>query len=337
MLPVQNSYFSVSWDCCKDMSCQVPDSISSTVETTYQKSKEVTDWLIENRGGLAKITGLLMVPAQSIANDKNTSHEIIDSYLPTGLRNARIEKITIPLNENERIEGVICYPKGWNKEDTSRCLLYHNPNGTSVSNFIEGNRLSYTPGEMLELNRCPIILYDYRGVGLNQDAQNDSLLKYRATYESIVKDGEAALAYALNKFENVEVMGSSLGGGVATASLDRHLNKVPLDTRRITRLVNHDSFTTTPRVIFPQYPWLADCVGNIVGGKLDAMLPMGSLIEKGIKVVVLTHTKDPVIPFGARMGDFVLDLPKKDNVKVLTVPRYGHANLSSPMINFLSV
>lgn len=62
---------------------------------------------------------------------------------------------------------------------------------------------------------------------------------------------------------------------------------------------------------------------------------MKNLIDRGVKVTVLCHTKDPVIPFGARMGDFVRTLPKKANATVFTSPHDGHANLSSDMIDVL--
>lgn len=155
------------------------------------------------------------------------------------------------------------------------------------------------------------------------------------TYESIVVDGQAALEYTLNKFHKVEVMGSSLGGGVATASLDRYLTKTPLDTNRITQLVNHDSFTNTPRVIFPNNPLIADFLGDVVGANLDAMTPMKNLINRGVKVSVFYHTKDPIIPVGARMGDFIQTLPKKGNVTVFASHQYSHANLSSDMVDCL--
>lgn len=65
------------------------------------------------------------------------------------------------------------------------------------------------------------------------------------------------------------------------------------------------------------------------------MTPMKNLIDRGVKITVLCHTKDPVIPFGARMGDFVQTLPKKTNATVFTSPHYGHVNLSSDMIDIL--
>ncbi len=309
-------------------------AILTSFENSYQQSAQAVNWMIENRGGLAKLAGLAIVPAQYIANDHISSNKIIDKHLGTGLRNGRMEKIAIPMG-NGNIEGVICYPKDWKKNDNSRCIIYHNPNGVALVGFFQNGKLSWTPGEIFENRNCPIILYDYRGVGLNQDIITKSSLKFHATYESIVADGQAALDYALNKFHKVEVMGTSLGGGVATVSLDLHLTAAPLDANRITQLINHDSFTTTPRVIFPNQPWFADCLGHIIGANLDAMTPMKNLINRGIKVTVLYHTKDPVIPFGARMGDFVQTLPKKANATAFASPHYGHANLSSDMVDIL--
>lgn len=303
----------------------------SLFESCYQKCADSINWVIENRGGLAKIIGLIMVPAQHMADTHAESNRIINRLVNDGLDNGNIEKISIPMGD-KTIEGIICYPKNWNKEDKSQCILYHNPNAVATAGFIHGNKLSSTPGELFEKRNCPIIMYDYRGVGLNQDVTTPNPnYKFHATYESVVVDGQAALEYALSKFGKVEVMGSSLGGGVATASLDRHLTKNPLDLRRV-ELINHDSFTTTPRVMFPNLGRVADCAGHVIGANLDAMTPMKNLIERGVKVKVLCHTKDPVIPFGARMGDFVLSLPKSDNVTVFNSPRWGHANLSPEML-----
>lgn len=337
---VQKSSLLAFWDSLRTSSSEPSsfqtsvDATVSSLENSYQQSAQTVNWMIENRGGLAKIAGLAIIPAQYIANDHASSNTIIDGHLRDGLRNGYIEKISIPIGDNS-IEGVICYPKNWKKEDNSRCILYHNPNGVATAGFFQDGNLSWTPGEIFETRNCPIVLYDYRGVGLNQDITTNSSLKFHATYESIVVDGQAALKYALTKFDKVEVMGSSLGGGVATTSLDRHLTKNPHDTNRIVQLINHDSFTTTPRVIFPNNPRIADCLGYVVGANLDAMTPMKNLIDRGVKITVLCHTKDPVIPFGARMGDFVQTLPKKANATVFTSPHYGHANLSSDMIDVL--
>src|SRR5690606_39967157 len=59
-----------------------------------------------------------------------------------------------------------------------------------------------------------------------------------------------SLQYALGRFGYVDVAGSSLGGGVATVSLSSYLEKVPDLASRVS-LLNHDSFSTTAQVVFP--------------------------------------------------------------------------------------
>lgn len=310
----------------------VCESTSTSVEASCDTTSRAVNWMVENRGGIAKIAGLLLVPAQFIGADHASSQKIIDSLIQNGA--GRFEKIRIPLGE-ENFEGVICYPEGWNKEDNSSCLVYNNPNGMAMASFFRNDGLSWTPAAIQQKKKCPIIMYDYRGVGINQDTVSFSSFKFRATYETIVVDGEAVLKYAFSKFQQVEVDGSSLGGGVATVSLVRHLEKNPLDLNRVIRLVNHDSFTTTSRVIFPNLHVIGDILGATIGAQLDAMTSMKKLIDKNVKVVIVYHTQDPVIPLGARMGDYVRTLPQTPNVTVYASDTYGHANLSYDMIQVL--
>ena len=235
------------------------------------------------------------------------------------------------MNALTSLEGIIYYPKNWNPQDKSRCLIYHNPNGTTVGEyFVWNDDLSWTPKKFRELAKCPIILYDYRGTGLSSENHN-----FQPTCESIIADGEKALQYALNQFQSVDVVGSSLGAGVATASLDRHLKKAPEDCQRV-RLFNHDSFSTTPRVLMPNWPTIADWGGWAVGALLEAKTPMKNLIQKEIPITVLCHLDDPVIPKGARMAEYVAGLPPAQNVSILYSPDHGHANLSSDMIQSLT-
>lgn len=295
---------------------------------------QLLHWMIENRGGLAKIAGLLLLPAQIISNNCVSSKAIIDRLVNEGLVNCQLEKIAIPLGSGS-IHGLICYPIDWRKEDNSRCVIYHNPNGIAMVSFFKGNRLTWSANKLMESKRCPLILYDYRGVGVNQDVISLSSLRLLATYETIVADGQAVIEYAFKQFRQIEVVGSSLGGAVATVGLHRHLIKTPSDISRIKTLVNHDSFTTSSRVILPNQHRLADFIGWSIGGNLDAATPMVNLINRNVKVLVLYRTKDPIIPFGARMGDFVQTLPKVPNVTVFASDSCGHGDLSSDMTAML--
>ena len=321
-----------------ESSSESSESSTSTSSTLFTSSMEASaqsvNWLTVSRGGLAKLVGLAMVPSQFLGPDLESSKLIIQHACQMK-HNGECTVETIQLEHGTGfLNGVICYPLGWNRNDTSRCVVYHNPNGITVPQFFEDGVLSWTPGEILSLKKCPVILYDYRGTGLNQGEYSSSSSQFRPTYESIVVDGLTVLDYAFKKFENVDVWGSSLGGGVATASLERHLSKNPNNAKRVS-ITNHDSFSTTPRVVLPGYPRVANGLGWLLGGNLDAQTPMESLIERGVKVTVLCHQQDPVIPAGARMAEIVSDFKNRENVSLIYSQQYGHANLSYDMLQKL--
>lgn len=311
----------------KNSGLQQENSVKSFLLTFAKETMQKVHLVIENRGGLACLLGLILVPAQYCCPGREKSEVFIERASQN--EKCKIERFDVPVGENSLIRGVIVYPENWNPQDTSSCVLYHNPNAVTVSGYVKDGGLSWTPDEIVKLAQCPIILYDYRGTGLNQ--QN---FAFGATYESIVVDGEAMLRHALKSFHFVKVIGSSLGAGVGTASLDRHLTKHPEDISRVS-LMNHDSFSTTPRVIFPYLPKIADAVGHLLGGMLDAITPMKNLIEKGVQITILCHEKDPVIPKGARMAEWIDTLPPSRNVSVIYSPENGHANLSQDMCRSL--
>lgn len=303
-------------------------NIGSSIETSIEQTSEKVNWIAENRFGFATLTGLLMVPSQFLGTKAQRSGQIIErAALNAGFK---IERFDLPIDDNTSLHGVIYYPENWNQADETQCVLYHNPNAITVAGYFGGKSLNWTPAEILKLAKCPLVMYDYRGTGLSSENGSCSSMQFRPTYESIVVDGEAALRFALKRFDMVKIVGSSLGGGVATISLDRHLRKNPDDWIKV-RLYNHDSFTNTARVVMPNWPKIADWTGWALGGYLDAAAPMKNLILKGIPVTVLCHRKDPVIPKGARMAEFVATLPKSRNVSVIESPLKEHATLSEDM------
>lgn len=319
----------------KDASKMATDSCigaGAFLSSVYKETMKKAHWMVENRGGLACVLGLVMVPSQLSCPGYKKSNKIIEKAAQS--KGFTLEKFSLPLDGNTALRGVIYYPENWDPQDKSKCVLYHNPNGVTISGYLKEGELSWTPAEIVKLSNCPIILYDYRGTGISSDKSGRSCLGFRATYESVVVDGEAALCHALQSFSSVKVVGSSLGAGVATASLDRHLTKKPEDSSKVA-LFNHDSFSTTPRVIFPYLPRIADAVGVVLGGMLDAATPMQNLIRKGIPITVLYHKQDPIIPKGSRMAEYVETLPRASNVSVIYSEEYGHANLSQDLCLFL--
>ena len=309
------------------------ESSSSSFSSSIQSSVKTVNWIIENRGGFAWLTGLVMVPSQFLGPKAARSKQIIAEVAKSD--DFKIQRFSLPIEGSDTsVDGIIYCPRGWDQSDLSRCVLYHNPNGITVSGYFEDGRLSWTPAEIVKLVKCPIIMYDYRGTGLSSENTCMTSLAFRPTYETVAVDGETVLQHALEHFQSVAVMGSSLGGGVATVSLERHLKANPDAVKRVS-LTNHDSFSTTPKVVMPEWPRVANWAGWALGGLLDAETSMKSLVERGIPITVLCHDRDPVIPRGARMAEFIETLPHRRNISVIHSPEYGHANLSRDMVREL--
>src|SRR5690606_11963980 len=160
-----------------------------------------------------------------------------------------------------------------------------NPNGAIVKQFLRAGELQGTPGQLASIQKCPVVLYDYRGTGLSQEGNiSSSTLSFKPTYSSVLEDGRAALQYALGRFGYVEVAVSSLGSGVATVTLYSYLEKVPDLASRVS-LLNHDSFSTTAQVVVPnRWNWEVNWLGWMVGGLIDAGKAMKSLEKRGVKI-----------------------------------------------------
>ncbi len=285
-------------------------------------------WMVENRLGLAKLVGKWVVPSQFICPDFNESERGIDRACTQTFLDYSTERVLIE-NGPVTLNAVIHYPAGWNTTDKSRCILFHNPNGMVISQYFKGigSMFDYcVPEQLLQLRQCPVILYDYRGTGINGDKRTAP----HATCETVSQDGLAATKYALEHFDSVEVVGSSLGGGVAAEGLSRYCASQGDDfnPNRV-KLISHDSFTTTPRVIMPNWPRLADTIGWLVGGYLGAESAMRKLIDRGVAVKVLNHIVDPVIPVGARMSEFANT--QSGNLSVFESPYLGHGILTNDM------
>ncbi len=302
-------------------------SLAEISSSSVQSSVQSVHWMIENRGGMAFATGLVLVPSQF--GPRAAQHqEAIDQ----ACYNApfTIEKFFINLETGHTLSGVIYYPPGWDPQNKSRCVAFHNPNGATIADFFDNRMLTWTPGAIAELRSCPIVMYDYRGTGVSQNNFRSSFT-FRPTYASVVEDGVAALEYVFKNFKEVEVWGSSLGGGVSAKALDIHLNNHPEDAARVT-ITNHDSFTKTSRVVMPKWPITADWFAWAAGGYIDGETSLLRLVERNVPVTVLCHTEDPVIPAGGRMAECP---GLQGRVKLICVEGFRHASLTQDMVALL--
>lgn len=350
-------------DSCETSSTSLSSFFGSSTETTMKSMDATSDavkWLVDNRLGFAFVAGLVMVPSQFMGPNAEDSMSIVRSACEcrSGMTYAEHGSFT---RDDITLRYVVYYPKGKQAYDNSRCVLYHNPNGITVAGYLATGSLEWTPAQIVDLEKCPIVLYDYRGTGINRDSDpnSSSCSAFKPTYKTVVDDGALMLEYVLCSFVNISVWGSSLGGGVATASLNQYIEEVPVSASRVS-LTNHDSFTTTPEVVFPSGGSVARFVGKCVGGSIDAATPMLNLLTKNIAITILCHLKDPVIPAGARMAELVLGVKilshtsrpnaipnademkrfsnaivNQDNVTLFISKHTGHADLSDDMMKAL--
>ena len=175
------------------------------MESLAQATMKKISWMIENRGGMACLLGLVIVPAQFVCPSYLEANKIVDEAV-SGSESV-FERFSVPIDGKTSINGVIYYPKNWNPNDQNTCVLYHSPNAATVSDYLECG-FRGTPAKIAELVRCPIILYDYRGTGISSDPSGSFYFGFRSTYASVVVDGEAMLKYALASFGSVKVVGS---------------------------------------------------------------------------------------------------------------------------------
>lgn len=200
----------------------LPEEHRSFFFSTCQWAANSIRWMIENRGGFAILAGLALVPSQLTCPNAEQSEKMIEKASRSG--RCKIEKFDLPAAGGSSLKGVIFYPPDWNPLDRSRCVVYHNPNGMTVSTFFTTGSLELTPADIAHWARCPVIMYDYRGTGLSSGNRTCCGSRFRPTYASIVDDAQTVLRFALKQFHVITMFGTSLGGGVATASLARHMD-----------------------------------------------------------------------------------------------------------------
>lgn len=235
--------------------------------------------------------GLILIPSQILCPNAQKSKKIIaKANLSESLETFELKV------ENRTLRGMIYYPTNC---DRTKCVVYNNMNAESVSHsFINDDGesvFSGNPKQLSEHYKCPVIMYDYRGTGLS------SSRFFYSTPESIIEDGEAILKFASQKFnDEIYVAGASLGGAVATISLERCMSELK-QTKIV--LINHDSFSSINDYLHVKCPKIGKIVDQIFGPVLDAKHSMHKILQRQIPVHLGIQLDDPIIPLGSRMLD----------------------------------
>lgn len=308
-------------------------NLQAVAFTSWESTAKATQDVVTSRFGFARLTGLVMIPSQYTCPNYHSSLEMVRALQQQkALEMLRVKPFQLSVKSGAlKLQGLVCYPPRWKEEDHSRCLVLHNPNAQTLAEFFHEGRLYGTVEHLMQINQCPFVLYDYRGTGLSSEPSFSSSVAFKPTYHSIVEDGLAVVRYALSHFDKACAWGISLGGGVATISTAKYLDEKPEDVDRL-EVVNHDSFTSTAQVVLPRVrKEMADFICNLVGGKLDAVPSMENLLNRNVKICVLCHRADPVIPQGARMAEFALQQSIRSNLTLIESDAYAHGSLTLDM------
>jgi len=280
---------------------------------------------LNERGGFSQLVNFCMLPNNYRGPDLDAARRTIratKASLPTEFIE-KLEEVAIEGN-GLHISGVIIYPV---EASLEKCVVYYTPNEVNISELLtNGLDQNSTPYHILRHSKCPMILFDYQRTGLNQKEGDDGFV---VTSNEITLEGGAVLNYAMEKFRQVDVWGSSLGGAVATVACDNYLKEHPSHTSRLS-LFNHDSFTNSIDVVSEDKGMIE--FASLFGGNLDALPAMQSLVQRGLKITVLSHKRDPVIQPGARIID---KMGRHSNVTLIRSELHGHANLTKDMLDKL--
>jgi fermentation-respiration switch protein FrsA (DUF1100 family) len=192
-------------------------------------------------------------------------------------------------------------PPAWSPERGA--ILYSHGNGGNLS-----GRSSNLRRWRKELDRA-VLVYDYPGYGKSSGQPSEA-----GCYEA----GDAAYRWLVEEqkvpAKEVILMGSSLGGAIATDLAARHESRM---------LILCSTFTSFPDMAQKKFPWLPS--RWLVTNKLNTV----AKIDKVNCPVLITHgTADPLIPFW--MGQRLFEVARKPK-RFLELTGHPHAHPHQPM------
>lgn len=242
--------------------------------------QNVVNWLIDTRFGLAKIAGLFLVPAQ-MKDVIYPRPELFSCYDDWQILSKREER---PLNT---------YYYNPNKYRSRKCVVFHNPNAMRVVDYFKNDhktlRENTLPWTLYDTLKCPILFYDYRGVGINRAEGFWKCLPF-ATGQTIQEDAQSALKIAKSYGDKIISAGTSLGGAMAVLSADGHTQGV----------IGHDTFTSLVDVVMPNFPRLGHFLASLLNVELDVTAALNEEKRGDLPCIFMNNSSDTVIPEQAR-------------------------------------
>ena len=96
---------------------------------------DIIRWPIENRLGVAKLFGSLVVPAQFTRTHLSPFQVLAEACNQRNQKSGDRVQLDLALYGDTKLMVAVCYPPNWPNGDTSRCVLYHNPNRITVASY----------------------------------------------------------------------------------------------------------------------------------------------------------------------------------------------------------
>ena len=211
-------------------------------------------------------------------------------YYPTAKIHYPLKYITLN-HDNVTLSTIVI------NEGQENAIIYFGGNAESVFNNVEKFKRTFST--------FTLYLVDYRGYGLSSG---------RPTEENLFKDALFLYDNIKGKYQQINVMGRSLGSGIASyLTSKREVNKLALITP-------FDSLEYVAQQMYPFYP-----LGLLLKDKYRSVKYLESKTSSNI--LILMAENDTIIPI-AHGYALAKSLPKKE-VQVEVIANFGHNSISN--------
>jgi len=179
-----------------------------------------------------------------------------------------------------------------NPKNLKQCVIYYNPMGITVTDYFINSELCYTPRKIVDLLKCPIILFDYDGIGINQrnESETSDNKKNPISYSRMILNGRHVLTYAIQHFQHVHIWGTGIGANIALESLKIYSQYCEVDPTKLSMTLQ-DALSKAP----PKKGKLRIKLTKSPTNKFSPKKAIKEITEKGIKIRVLFHATDQII------------------------------------------
>ena len=219
-------------------------------------------------------------------------------------------------------DAVICYPRDYDRSDRSRVVLYHG-GGSEIF-----GRILYEVEHLAQLRQCPVICYDYRGIGMNGSR---GINRLPANLQSIQEDAYRTTVEVAGHYKIVEIFGASLGAGIAAVATERFLDEHPGMVRRIS-FTALDGYSAVREVYSKRLTWLVDFFKR----NFSPVSSLKNLAARGVRMTMISQKRDRLIPKRARLA-YLPCLADRDNVRTICSKPGEHGLISYELDSHLCV